>query len=73
MIKIEKDIPIPKCKSNRMKKSIYPYEEMSVGDSYWCKTNSGVSVAHQYASRHNKELKFISRSENDGFRVWRVK
>lgn len=70
-IKIDKDVPTPSghwCE-NRFK---YPFKNMEVGDSFF--TDSArvavSSSAVAYARRNG--VKFTTRSENGGTRVWRI-
>ncbi len=60
---IEKNIPAP----DRYKT---PYPLMEVGDSVLVKTERERSGAHAYGKMTGK--KFTTRSEKNGFRVWRI-
>jgi hypothetical protein len=77
-ITIENNIPIPP--KGRGRKRIYPFEKMSIGDSFYVpakKANAVRYCAHFYRSR-NKDFHFTTRSEKGadggyGVRVWRIK
>ena len=67
-IKIDKEIPIP---GPRYK---YPFSEMDVGDSIAISAadaNSMRSSAKYHSEKTGK--KFISRTDGDKVRLWRVK
>ena len=76
-MKIEKDIPIPKIRSN----SKYPFDRMEVGDSFLVemesyslsKHSSISSCAISWAIRNNKDAKFSCRRVKNGIRLWRIK
>jgi hypothetical protein len=72
MIKIEKNVPIPKPRSNYSK---YPFGEMEVGDSFVVLDEDRTKIAPAvswYGKRNNK--KFTVRNLPDGVcRVWRIK
>lgn len=77
MYKIEKNVPIPK----RSKQKKYPLMDMNVGDSFWvpCESrrealrerNKIFSMASYYQTKHN--VKFTTRTYEDGVRIWRIK
>lgn len=70
---IEKDIPVPEITRGRRPRS-YPFDKMSVGDSFEvpAKKNNSVRVcAAQYGKQNG--LKFSVRKTENGTRVWRVK
>lgn len=71
---IERGIPIPKERTRYPGKKItYPWKDMEVGDSFFlssANTNSVCSAARVYA-RFNR-AKFITRTYDDGVRVWRT-
>ena len=64
---IDKDRPIPA----RRYSFKYPFGEMEVGDSFLAENKKAVSAAHAWASAH-PGVKFATRSEGDGTRVWRL-
>lgn len=74
MIKIEKNIPFPRyTKNGRSTNRKYPWEEMQVGDSFFSekKATTMVSAANHAGKRLG--MKFATKSENKGTRVWRIK
>lgn len=72
-VKIEKGIPIPETRG-RGCRSIYPWDELSVGDSFLLnkgsRQNSHSVTSYQSGKRSPK--KFIYRKTADGYRVWRT-
>ena len=65
-IKIEKGIPLPPIG----RKTIYPWNDMEVGDSFV--TNGPINSA--VASKRLVPKRFAIRKQPDGsFRIWRVK
>lgn len=72
MYEIEKGIPAPK---QYEKYSSYPFEAMKVGDSFLvpkAEIQKVREAASHYAKRHNQKVKFMTRSQHDGIRVWRI-
>ena len=83
--KIDKDIPIPKCRNDTK----YPFDSLEVGDSFFvsCEHTSKTFINMQryvsYANRKRKAeekvnpgqniVRFISRRVDEGIRVWRLK
>ena len=65
MFSIEKNIEIPKLNS-----TIYPFNEMSVGDSFWVPKSHAKSARQR--SYQIKGKKFLSRAHKDGMRIWRT-
>jgi len=67
---IEAGIPIPRVTPGRHCK--YPWAEMSVGDSIFVDTVnvSTLVCALSYGKSHG--MKFVSRVENKGRRIWRI-
>lgn len=67
-ISIDKDIPVPV--KRRGKK--YPYENMSIGDSFLI-DNLSIQVVCNLNYRAGKKYggKYIARTEEGGVRVWR--
>lgn len=79
--KIEKDIPLPDRKE---KSSIYPFEQMGIGDSFEYSEiySKKIQVRAWSAIRHwklhprNKSFRnwvFATRKVGDSIRIWRVK
>ncbi len=67
-MKIEKNITMPLPGRGRPRK--YPFLEMQLGDSFW---SDGVSIracASQAGKDHN--MKFTTRKDGEGIRVWRT-
>lgn len=67
MVKIDKNIPIPTFNNK------YPLGLLEVGDSFFIKGKNISDISStisQYGRR--KGTKFISRSVDNGVRVWRV-
>lgn len=70
-IKIDKGVPIPPAKRGVGIRK-YPFPDMEVGDSFFTESKQetvGSSVTI-YARFNN--VKFATRSENGGTRVWRI-
>ena len=61
--KIDKDIPIPY-------RGVYPFEIMDVGDSFFSNNQSVVSSSYGYGKYNG--IKFTTKKEGDGYRVWRT-
>jgi hypothetical protein len=72
--KIEKGVPIAKTGSgNYPHKRIYPFDQMKTGDSFFAPKSFGrkvQSAALKYGKDHG--IKFKTRAERNGRRVWRV-
>lgn len=70
IIKIDKNIPVPKSKK-------YPWDKMEVGDSIYIDSRAmGKSAAtcfNIYIKRNKLDWKYKSRTEGNGTRIWRVK
>lgn len=69
MIKIDKNIPIPKTLE-----TLYPFATMSVGDSFEApisKRSSLSTIATNYKCKKNKMF-LIKKTSNDTVRVWRL-
>lgn len=71
---VEKNIPIPKMKTGPGRSSIYPWEELEVGDSFFVpgKTPKQMSGLASSRSKRGDGVKFKTRSVEGGCRVWRV-
>lgn len=73
MIKIDKKVPIPTKRSGR--KSIYPFSDMKIGDSFEIKINDRTAVgnaARQWAQREGNGYKFTTSAVGDKVRIWRI-
>jgi hypothetical protein len=72
MYKIEKNIPIAKLKK---KTPIYPFAQMDVGDSFFAKADkkkkAAISVAIHFYQKTHEGVKFCTRSNDEGVRIWR--
>lgn len=65
LVKIDKGIPIPATP----KASRWPFAAMQVGDSFLATENLRTAL-WMYSKKY--DMKFSSRREGDGIRVWRV-
>jgi hypothetical protein len=74
--KIEKGIELV-GKGGRGAKSVYPFNDLEVGDSFFVyKKDKTVVCVRQAACQHNKrfpEQKLEWRTNEQGIRVWRTK
>lgn len=67
-MKIEKSVPLPKGRGNRID---YPFDKMEVGDSFVAEIETVRGSSFYYGSKNNK--KFVTRKQKDGtYRCWRV-
>ena len=74
MIKIEKGIPFPRyTKNGRSTNRKYPWEEMEVGDSFFTEKKVGTMASAAGHAGERLGMKFATKSENNGTRVWRIK
>lgn len=64
-ISIDKSIPFPR----RALKSVYPFAEMEIGDSFFVDEQGSVSTK---TAEDRLGFKFKTRRINGGCRVWRV-
>jgi hypothetical protein len=74
-IKIEKTVPMPR-RTGPGAPFKYPWRDMAVGDSFFVKnqtTQQISSTARSWGERQTPPIKFSTRTENDGVRVWRIK
>ena len=74
-VKMEKGVEIPPIEYVR--KPLYPYAQMQVGDSFCLPADEAGKVERSIrasAYRHSrvKGGKFVVRAVEDGIRVWRV-
>ena len=69
MIQVDKDIPVP----TRRSRTLYPYEEMEVGDSFFLEDMplQQVCTSNLRAGKRSGK-KFSARTEDGGVRVWRI-
>lgn len=70
VLKIDKGMPIP---DSERKRSIYPCKDMVPGDSFFIENpnrNGIYSALSHYRHRYN--MKFLTRQEKGGIRVWRI-
>lgn len=72
MIVIEKGVPLPQKQQHKKRKSIYPFDEMEVGDSFLIQENDKKvrASACVYAKRTGK--KFSIRKTGTAHRCWRL-
>jgi hypothetical protein len=71
--KIEKGIPIPPDPRGRTEGSKYPFLQMEVGDSVYLPGKKSVGSILKYARSKKPELRFTTRTDGQGIRVWRIK
>ncbi len=71
-IKIETGIPLPKKRKGGGRPRIYPFDGMSVGDSFRIPEGKYVSAAAS-ASKFGKINNITFRSSPSEMRIWRVK
>lgn len=67
-MKIDKNIPM-------LSSSLYPWNEMEVGDSFYIETTKRLKLLNSAAwfGYKNPPFKVATRKEAEGFRVWRIK
>lgn len=72
MSKIEKNVPIPPI--SRGRKPIYPFAEMSIGDSvlFEGKSVNQMNSAYQSYRKIHPHIKLTIRKTKEGTRVWRI-
>lgn len=70
MIQIDKTIPIPP-RSNR-RKAIYPFRDMSVGDSFLWPDGKKFWSETLTVARARTGYRFSYRNLPEGIRIWRV-
>lgn len=73
MLQIEKNVPLPPSRGCTPTKAFYPWKQMEVGDSFFVTGRKQQHLSAQ-ASVVGKKLgvKFVTRKEGDGVRVWRM-
>jgi hypothetical protein len=65
LIQVDKGIPIPKYN-----KSKYPFGEMEIGDSFFL-ARKAFRLTSYYGNKFG--MTFISRTVENGIRIWRTK
>lgn len=72
-IQIEKNIEMPFV-GRKKKNRIYPFNEMEIGDSFFCQKNKNLvyQAALLYSKQLNGERKFKTIEEGAGSRTWRI-
>ncbi len=67
--KITNKIKVPELRNK------YPFLLMKVGDSFYSKSKTQLllTAAKKVINKRNLNWKFITRSENKGSRIWRIK
>jgi len=68
-IEIQKNIPIPNPTSSSGRPPKYPFRTMEIGDSFLARSKEIGGVCN--TSRY-KPKKFISRTTEEGLRIWRI-
>lgn len=71
IIKIDKNVDIPLLERGR-----YPWAEMEIGDSFFIEGASQQqlsSSAHGWSLRRGAKIKFRTKKEKNGARIWRIK
>jgi hypothetical protein len=69
--KIEKNIPIPTVHGRIQ--TVYPWDKLAIGDSFWMNKPSNVACKLAYLMGKQLKLKFITRKDGKGSRIWRTK
>lgn len=74
MYDIEKDLEMPKSLGQKGRPRIYPWDKMSVGDSFFVADQNDKGKVAVAASIYGKKhgLRLSLKNEGDGFRVWRI-
>ena len=71
-IKIDKNVILPPPNNIGLDRTIYPFGQMEVGDSFFLVIGvKKISSAAYHFGKRN-EMKFSVRSEGKGCRVWRI-
>lgn len=74
---VERGVPIPYGAGGSGRPPIYPFRQMSVGDSFFvpCERESRETIRRRLsaAKRNYRPKSFITANEDNGVRVWRVK
>jgi len=69
-IKIEKGIPAPKA--NRGARTLYPWREMEVGDSFLIPFATDGKRRGIYSCASRLGIKIATRTVEGGVRIWRI-
>ena len=73
-IRVDRDIEMPPRVRSRNGKSVYPWTELEVGDSFLfpehIQKKSAYSFAYQAGKKHG--VKYEVRTVEDGVRCWRI-
>jgi len=70
VIKVEKGVPVPKEPRKRNVK--YPWREMEVGDSFYTETSQPVVSSSAILAQKRTGMRFTTKREGTGTRVWRI-
>ena len=77
MLAIEKNVPLRPPVSTAGRRRKYPLPLMEVGDSFFANHGTTRAVLHSsirhYITSTGSSKKFATRSEGNGYRVWRTK
>lgn len=65
--KIEDDVPMPLDRKSSAK---YPFPDMQIGQSFYTEGGNVRGAASSFSLRN--DVKFASRKEGAGIRVWRI-
>ena len=75
-IKIEKNVPIPRPCAGRQRADLYPFDQMSPGDSFAMKIENANEMrrtrSRLYSYAVRKGFKIAMREWQGELRVWRV-
>jgi hypothetical protein len=69
--KIERNIPIPTTRGNVI--PIYPWDKLAIGESFWMNKPTSIGCKLAYSMGKQLKLKFVTRKDGKGTRVWRIK
>ena len=78
MFSIDKGVPVEQSKFSRSRKSMYPFADMEVGDSFLVPDIDGKpksvapSAARFVKAAGNEGKQFVTRRVEGGVRVWRT-
>lgn len=69
---VDKDVPIPESRQGR-RTSVYPFEDMGVGDSFLVSQRDVEKVRSALSQRKKRKAEqYITRTTEGGLRVWRT-
>lgn len=75
--KIVSNIPVPEDAGSRGRRSVYPFRQMKVGQSFFVPNDEvdsfNLRMAASSFAQRNKDFRFTVRKEEEGYRVWRIK